>query len=273
MEEYLYHYTSIETLLLILKNKTIAFNSLQNVDDLEETNSKDIEQIGKICYVSCWTNDETELIPMWNMYTPGMQGVRIKLVTFPFKTYHYRKGEYYFSNDYTSFINYNKLYEDDKVNISPNSPLLCTVVYTNDNNKIYPKIKEIKEEIEYIENGKIKNTTTTNYSFKDLGKYKRKNWEFQHEVRYIINMAPYSMRELHQCKDYKDHQNLINRIEDTKIKEPYNKFYLELSEEALRNIEILLGPKVTEAQEDIVKLIVQKYCPNAKIKKSKLKIK
>ena len=34
MSEYLYHYTNIETLLLILKNKTLAFNSLQNVDDL-----------------------------------------------------------------------------------------------------------------------------------------------------------------------------------------------------------------------------------------------
>ena len=45
MEEYLYHYTSIETLLLILKNKTLAFNSLINVDDLEECESKDIKKI------------------------------------------------------------------------------------------------------------------------------------------------------------------------------------------------------------------------------------
>ena len=85
MENYLYHYTSIDTLLLILKNKTLAFNSLQNVDDLEEANSEDIEQIGKICYVSCWTNDASESIPMWNMYTPNMQGVRIKLKEYPFR--------------------------------------------------------------------------------------------------------------------------------------------------------------------------------------------
>ncbi len=31
--DYLYHYTSIENLALILKNKTIRFNSLINVDD------------------------------------------------------------------------------------------------------------------------------------------------------------------------------------------------------------------------------------------------
>ncbi len=32
-----YHYTSIETLALILKNKSIRFNRLDCVDDLEES--------------------------------------------------------------------------------------------------------------------------------------------------------------------------------------------------------------------------------------------
>lgn len=34
--EYLYHYTSIETLALILKNHTIRFNSLDKMDDLQQ---------------------------------------------------------------------------------------------------------------------------------------------------------------------------------------------------------------------------------------------
>ena len=33
MNEYLYHYTSIETLALILKNRTIKFNNLMNVNE------------------------------------------------------------------------------------------------------------------------------------------------------------------------------------------------------------------------------------------------
>lgn len=40
MNQYLYHYTSIETLALILKNRTIRFNNLQNVDDPEEAETK-----------------------------------------------------------------------------------------------------------------------------------------------------------------------------------------------------------------------------------------
>ncbi len=53
MNEYLYHYTSIETLALILKNRTIRFNNLLNVDDPEEAETKDLGLSGKHCLVSC----------------------------------------------------------------------------------------------------------------------------------------------------------------------------------------------------------------------------
>lgn len=42
-----YHYTNIDTLALILKYKTIRFNSLENVDDLEEVKSSDLGDVGK----------------------------------------------------------------------------------------------------------------------------------------------------------------------------------------------------------------------------------
>ena len=44
--EYLYHYTNIESLALILKNQTIRFNSLDRMDDLQEKESADIKNIG-----------------------------------------------------------------------------------------------------------------------------------------------------------------------------------------------------------------------------------
>ena len=106
-----------------------------------------------------------------------------------------------------------------------------------------------------------------------MGKYKRKNWEFQNEFRYIINMSLWSMKELENCKSHSDHFKLMERIEDTKYKAPYNLFFLNLNDEALNDLEILLGPKITEAQEEIIKLIVEKYCPSAKILKSNFKIK
>ena len=85
----LYHYTSIETLALILKNRTICFNNLGNVDDLEEGATLDMGHFGKFMNVSCWTKDSEESIPLWNLYTPSMKGVRIGLPKFPFEKYHF----------------------------------------------------------------------------------------------------------------------------------------------------------------------------------------
>ena len=38
--EFLYHYTSLERLALILKNKTVCVNNLLNVDDIEEAETE-----------------------------------------------------------------------------------------------------------------------------------------------------------------------------------------------------------------------------------------
>ena len=49
--EYLYHYTSIESLALILKNKTIRLNPLDKMDDLQEQKTADVENLGKFVFV------------------------------------------------------------------------------------------------------------------------------------------------------------------------------------------------------------------------------
>ena len=82
---YLYHYTNIETLALILQNHTFRFNSLDKMDDLQEQETADFKNVGLFCYISSWTDDVDESIPMWNMYTSINSGVRIKLKKHPFK--------------------------------------------------------------------------------------------------------------------------------------------------------------------------------------------
>ncbi len=131
MNEYLYHYTSIETLALILKNRTIRFNNLLNVDDPEEAETKDLGLSGKHCLVSCWTKSSEDTLPMWNMYTPRMKGVRIKMKMNPFKKYTYNKGDMYFSEKTLSCIDYKGEYVN-KVTIAAECPITAEVVYTND---------------------------------------------------------------------------------------------------------------------------------------------
>ena len=78
-ESCLYHYTSIENLSLILKYKTFRFKPLNTLDDLLEGICRDGFELRKCVFVSCWTEIERESIPFWNMYTPNMSGVRIRM--------------------------------------------------------------------------------------------------------------------------------------------------------------------------------------------------
>ena len=84
---YLFHYTNIETLSLILANRTFRLTSLNQLDDLQEKETGDTPNFGQFCYVSSWTDDKTESIPMWNMYSSLESGIRIKLKSNPFKLY------------------------------------------------------------------------------------------------------------------------------------------------------------------------------------------
>lgn len=77
--DYLYHYTSLDTLALILKNHTIRLRPLHTMDDKQEERSSDMKNIGKHFFISSWTSDAEESIPMWNLYTPLSSGVRIGL--------------------------------------------------------------------------------------------------------------------------------------------------------------------------------------------------
>lgn len=63
--EYLYHYTNVDALALILKNRSIRLNSLDKMDDLQEQLSTDKQNFGRFIFVSSWTDNEDEEIPMW----------------------------------------------------------------------------------------------------------------------------------------------------------------------------------------------------------------
>ena len=60
MTDYLFHYTSVESLALILKNKTFRFSPLSALDDLLEEKVKDSQKFGNYVFVSSWTDNKKE---------------------------------------------------------------------------------------------------------------------------------------------------------------------------------------------------------------------
>lgn len=82
---YLYQYTTMSSVLAILEHKTIRFTRLDSLNDLNEGCCGEYAHLKKYVYISSWSADERESIPMWSLYGRKKdvldEGVRIKVPT------------------------------------------------------------------------------------------------------------------------------------------------------------------------------------------------
>lgn len=255
----LYQYTTIQALAMILSTKKLKLNSLKNVDDKIEGLSNDIGNLKKYFFASCWTYEDRESIPMWNMYGAGMAGIRIELPENPFSVHQFdykttnlliNKNDYLFIPD--------EYVINDEYLLLPKASLLEPIIYTDDEKLLSPTvIKSINEKSAHLEFGKI-------------GKYKSKFWEFQKEVRYLTNVYPGAgVKTLDKLPIENHSEVLLNAIFEHKDI-PIDAIYLDLNPEILNHINILLGPKVNEGDRILVNLLCEKFAPNAVIRNSEL---
>lgn len=210
----LYHYTRIETLSKILESKKIRFTSLLNVDDSEEKWSSDLFDHGKHIFVACFTAKEKESIEMWNMHKGNGEGVRLKFdkdVINKFTKIHDRDGDKYIVHCK------GELYQ---------------IEYTDDQEKIYPKILKDSN----IGDG---------IHLPLLGKYKNTFWDFQEEWRYSLIVYIYYVIE---GKEYVDLKSI-----------PCEYYDVEINKEALYNMEITLGYNVNENEAENVRALINEY--------------
>jgi hypothetical protein len=166
--DYLYRYTSINNLALILKTRNIRFARLDTVNDLTEGSSSDYGPFSQYLFVSCWTDLIEENLPMWNMYTKDMIGVRIKFKFPIIKTF-----------DDLSIVDINNHIFKDFI-IFPDLNPFVEVKYSNSPKKLAPKIM----------------ISEFAYSTGKLGIYKAKNWSFESEWRYVVKILPNGIKAL-----------------------------------------------------------------------------
>lgn len=275
--DFLYHYTSIDGLAHILRSKKIRFSRLDLLDDVNEGQSKDSVDWRKYYFVSCWTADEEESIPLWHMYTPEMKGVRLKLPTKFFKSYEINLSEV------PKFIH---LADTSKAPEGANIRLLSYMPYDMLHGEDYFVMPNFFDDenwplkVEYTNNEDLLNQDLIRYnehlqmtfvnSF-EVAKYKKKVWSFQDEWRFRIccfNAAPRSLKDEMSENDY---YNLMVKELSTLgkgVSQQY--FFMEIDDNAFKSIEISLGPKLELAQEIIVDALVKTYCPTASVIKSTL---
>ena len=239
------------------------------MDDLQEQETADLENLGQFCFVSCWTEDAVEQIPMWKMYTSLDSGVRIKLPKYPFLEMENRpedmeklsgiqiidetEGEYP-----KTIIPFRDMIE--RGFITPDSfkqeRILHKVEYTADKNKLYPRIF---------------NQTNDEMSFAlgKMGKYKSLGWDFQREWRYILRILPFDIANV--SKMMENISLMANQLRNGTATLPFSYYDLHINDEAFSKMEIMLSPKINAGNRVIVRDLVEKYNPSAIIVESDYK--
>lgn len=268
----LYHYCSIETLECILKYKTIRFSSLSVVDDMEEAMTSDFDEVGRVCFVSCWTDKEDEDIAMWRTYTEDRSGkksgVRLSISNNLF--------------DEIKEVDIEILEEQFDVYISPSeigvsrkAPILFPVTYTKDNSLIELSVHEASlEKCDGCGKEGIQSKIKTSF----LGKFKRDIWNGQSEWRYKIIALPKKYHRNNIEGKYNDVRltlderiNLMNHDLKT-IPYKYNYIDFPFKPEALNQLEIVSSPLNTPEDNSRIQSILHEYVPGVHLSDSKLKV-
>ena len=265
--EYLYHYTSIENLALILKNRTIRLNRLDKVDDLQEQRTRDIENLGRFVFVSSWTDSINESIPMWNMYASLKAGVRIGLKKYPFV----RQGTY--AKDMVRTTGYSLTPEsadftDTFLDLSQlvkcrcyspqawSGDILVQVNYTDDKTQLEPQMV-------------YKEGETTTLALGLLGKHKNTHWSFQKEWRYLMSFIPFNYVGNPVDIEKKAIENMKKMILG-QLPAPFECFDLNIEASAFESMVITPSPQISAGNMVILDALIKEFNPTAKIQESTL---
>lgn len=275
----IHHYTNIESLALILQSKKIRFNRLDRMDDLEEgrVEAQGIP-VAKYTYVSCWTEDEEESIPLWNMYAGKDMGVRISLPQDMFK----------------DFSMLSRLVGDEELGakilagmpkLSPAVTLkipaseyfekkyLILPVHSHDFRAFYGQIFYTDNIQSYTSDAcnitcHEDGTFDLEVNWNKVGTCKHKRWSFQKESRFILRIIP-TEQEITLLDAAEFTMWLINAL--TKGLQPtLEEYYLPLKDDIFDKMVVTLSPSIKEGQRVIVEVLLNQYAPKAKIKESRL---
>lgn len=258
--EHLYHYTNLNALSLILKNKTFRLSSLKNMDDLEEGVTADLKDFGRFIYISSWTNNSDESLLLWN-YSRGSAGIRIKMIKNPFETEKVKeKTDIHGINvDVNDEFNVGllDLMKKEKVTFFPPRAELIGVTYTEVERLLKPAI--------------MKRTPDGNYFIEtqNLGIFKRLEWRDQQEYRYRLQSVPIGADEVYLLFDYSGREKLLKIMRN---RQDLNTIDLPLRDDAFDDLEILCSPYMSDDDQEELYSLLKKYAPNTKVKYSKLQI-
>lgn len=266
----LYHYTSFETLKLILKNNSFRFTRLDKLNDPMEGYLLKYENYRENIFVSSWSAVAKEQIPMWKIYSNDFKGVRIGMPVNLFnfnddmliRTFGYPK-KFLASSKLDKSYSIIKSFNEDKSNSN---------IVLEEISKVFgPCQVNYKSNLRKLNENVIKNVSDKNgiisvtINFYELGQQKISDWKYEREYRYLIfynNIVATSARDDVFNGNYENH-----KIETEFLDVNFN-------ENALNGIEVIMGPNSSEKEiEEINQILKSKKLWSYTIKKSDISIK
>lgn len=270
----IFHYTSVESLALILKSQKIRFTRLDKFDDVIEAQTHAGIGFGKYFFASCWTQDESESIPQWHMYGDNKEGVRIELPVRPF-----RKIRLESLPGFTVQTGFEPIAPLSVIELFGNSYAISTAMVYNE--------EFFQGKVNYVPDASAHwaaaVTSTPDYSGRrspdirvnriyDLVRLKSEVWSFQSEYRFFVMVVPI------YPPFQPDGVNLptIAQLNSTvhgwqKNIDPIAKFIdIPLDPVSLRSLTVLTGPLISEKNRIRVNDIIRDLAPEAQVVRSSL---
>ncbi|WP_411167660.1 hypothetical protein ACH36K_10925 [Clostridium sp. MB05] len=210
----LYHYTDVHGLENILKSRKIRFTSLKYVDCKSENLSSNLFDYGSNIFVSCFTIKNEESVELWNTNSEYGQGVRLK-----------------FQKDLINGFTKKYKREDIKYIVHGDGKIY-KVEYTNDQEKIYPKIFQ-------------KNNIGKGVFLQNIGKYKNLSYKLEEEWRYKLIVCSYLERN-------NGNYCMLEKV-------PIDHYDVDINKEALYNMEVTIGYNVKIKEKDRIYKLINEY--------------
>ena len=269
----IFHYTTVESLALILKSRKLRFSRADRVDDATEAPSVQNIEFSKYLFISCWTGEGVESIPQWQLYTPNMAGVRIELPAYPFIQKRFVPPAAWRNITLTGPIL---------------GPLSCeemwgnsyTVMWMVINRDSFAGFVNYVDDVRPIFEKAVSITRSSDGTgsisidgLVDLARTKNSNWKFQSEYRFSLVVFP-SLPLPPEGPGQSDFLTLGPQHVLTSLLtgvDPDVKYIdVDIRSSALSELVVTTGPLCSAGTKVCVESLVRQYAPHGRVRNSEL---
>ncbi|MEQ9770959.1 DUF2971 domain-containing protein [Pectobacterium jejuense] len=276
----IHHYTSLSSLALILKNRTIRFTRTDLLDDVQEFHLGKEWSGAMSFFVSSWSAESEENIPQWKMYGDSFKGVRL---TLDGNIFSWNKISLEISRKKENGKKYGLIIRHADAPFRKEDMFgkgyILLPAYLSEN-EFKNKVKYVDDVQEAIDKLIVKTDNDIQTKGNSTGSVfiKSSQWVYQNEFRFalmattgpnlIYENSPKNYEDdfLNEMKKLDEETNYLN-----KFKTPMLEYVdLPVSPTTFDNLHVKLGPLAPASLRIIVESLCEKYAPNAVIKESSL---